>query len=573
MSGFIEPINPDHAEAKANLASLLQLEGRIREAIPLLMDAVALDPTHVQRRRTLAEALLLAPLNRAGAKKRSVLVNLCRDENLLTFLLPSIVAVIRSDEGFQALHASARRGEDPFAAVAPSVAAFLREPLLLAALPRMQMADSSLEEVFTHVRRVILLRFGSGAATVETEIPADFICALARQCSFWGYAFFAAEDELRSVVRLREAVEAMLDQAYVTSRTLESSLAVAALYDSLHTLKGSARLVEYPVTQWSDAFRPIVQEQIENRNREREIALQLTAITPIDDEISVAVRAQYEENPYPRWVTLPSTDTDTIEALSKRLIPSQDIRFRRRPVPVLIAGCGTGRQPISFARVYTDSQILAVDLSRSSLAYAARMTERFGIGNITYRQGDILKLGSLDERFALIECCGVLHHLDDPMAGWRVLVDLLEPGGLMRIALYSERARYAIQGAKDFARQEKFPATPEGIRACRHAIMQLPDGHPARRVLAWGDFFSLDGCRDLIMHVQEHQFTLPRIEQCLDQLGLQFLGFECATQTSDRFTEMFPDGEANTNLRSWDRFEDVYPETFAGTYCFWCCRK
>jgi SAM-dependent methyltransferase len=274
------------------------------------------------------------------------------------------------------------------------------------------------------------------------------------------------------------------------------------------------------VTQWSDAFRPNVQEQIENRNREREIALQLTAITPIDDEISVAVRAQYEENPYPRWVTLPSTDTDTIEALSKRLIPSQDIRFRRRPVPVLIAGCGTGRQPISFARVYTDSQILAVDLSRSSLAYAARMTERFGIGNITYRQGDILKLGSLDERFALIECCGVLHHLDDPMAGWRVLVDLLEPGGLMRIALYSERARYAIQGAKDFARQEKFPATPEGIRACRHAIMQLPDGHPARRVLAWGDFFSLDGCRDLIMHVQEHQFTLPRIEQCLDQLGL-----------------------------------------------------
>jgi SAM-dependent methyltransferase len=301
--------------------------------------------------------------------------------------------------------------------------------------------------------------------------------------------------------------------------------------------------------------------------------MQLTAITPIDDGISVAVRAQYEENPYPRWVTLPSTDTDTIEALSSRLLPSQDVRIRPRPVPVLIAGCGTGRQPISFARVYTDSQILAVDLSLSSLAYAARMTARFGIVNITYRQADILKLGSLDARFALIECCGVLHHLDDPVAGWRELVDLLEPDGLMRIALYSEKARHAIQGAKDFARQEKFPATPEGIRGCRHAIMQLAEGHPARRVLTWSDFFSLDGCRDLIMHVQEHQFTLPRIEQCLDQLGLQFLGFECATQTSNRFREMFPDGEANTNLRAWDQFEDVYPETFVGTYCFWCCRK
>ena len=75
------------------------------------------------------------------------------------------------------------------------------------------------------------------------------------------------------------------------------------------------------------------------------------------------------------------------------------------------------------------------------------------------------------------------------MAGWRVLVDLLEPDGLMRIALYSEMARHAIQGAKDFARQEKFPATPEGIRCCRHAIMQLPDGHPARKVMTWGDFY------------------------------------------------------------------------------------
>jgi SAM-dependent methyltransferase len=573
MSGLIEPINPDHAEAKANLASLLQSKGRIREAIPLLMEAVALDPTHAQRRRTLAEALLLAPLNRAGAKKRSVLASLCEDENLLTFLLPSIVAVMRSDQGFQALHASARRGEDPFAAVVPSVAAFLREPLFLAALPRMQIADLSLEEVFTHVRRAILLRFESGAGSADPEIPADFVCALARQCSFWGYAFFAAKDELQCVARLREAVEAMLDQTFVTPRTLESSLAVAALYDSLHTVKGSARLLEYPMTQWSDTFRPIVQEQIENRIREREIAMQLTAITPIDDEISVAVRAQYEVNPYPRWVTLPSTDTDTIEALSKRLLPSEDARIRPRPAPVLIAGCGTGRQPISFARVYTDSQILAVDLSLSSLAYAARMTKRLGIANITYRQADILKLGTLDARFALIECCGVLHHLDDPMAGWRVLVDLLEPDGLMRIALYSEKARYAIQGAKDFALQEKFPATPEGIRACRHAIMQLPDGHAARRVLTWGDFFSLDGCRDLIMHVQEHQFTLPRVEQCLDQLGLQFLGFECATETSNRFGEMFPGGEANTNLRAWDQFEDVYPETFVGTYCFWCCRK
>jgi 2-polyprenyl-3-methyl-5-hydroxy-6-metoxy-1,4-benzoquinol methylase len=57
---------------------------------------------------------------------------------------------------------------------------------------------------------------------------------------------------------------------------------------------------------------------------------------------------------------------------------------------------------------------LAVDLSLASLAYAARMTERLGISNITYQQADILELSHLDLRFAQVECVGVLHHLDDP---------------------------------------------------------------------------------------------------------------------------------------------------------------
>ena len=101
------------------------------------------------------------------------------------------------------------------------------------------------------------------------------------------------------------------------------------------------------------------------------------------------------------------------------------------------------------------------------------------------------------------------------MAGWRVLVDLMEPDGLMKICLYSKRARRAIQSAREFARSLDLPPTPEGLRACRHAIAGLPDGHPAKKVLTYGDFYALDNCRDMIMHVQEHQFTLPELEACL----------------------------------------------------------
>jgi tetratricopeptide (TPR) repeat protein/SAM-dependent methyltransferase len=569
-------LKPEHPDAKANLALVLQAKGRLQEALPLLFEVVANAPTDTRLRRILAEALLGVGFNKAGESERSILLSLCMDDNISMLCLnTAIIELTKNSEGFRILQNSVRQGEDPFISIVPAVAAFLREPLLQAGLPRMPIPDAAMEEVLTHMRRCILVRSGavSALAAADPNVPAEFICAMARQCFYSGYAFFADETELQRVANLREALQDALQERMASPRILESSLVVAALYDSLHTLKGCERLLEYPLTEWSEAFRPLVAEQIGSRKREREIVMQLASITAIDDEISRAVRAQYEENPYPRWTTVARPDIETIERLSSRLRPLEEVRIRPRPVPMLIAGCGTGHHPIQVARTYPDAEILAVDLSLASLAYAARMTERLGISNITYRQADILKLSHLDRRFAVVESVGVLHHLDDPMAGWRILVDLLESDGLMKIALYSEKARSSVRAAREFAKSLDFPLTPQGIRYCRHAIIGLPDGHPAKEVMTFSDFFTLDECRDLILHVQEHQFTLPRIADCLDQLGLQFLGLECARATRDRFREMFPDRDADNNLDAWHQFEETYPASFKAMYTFWCCRK
>jgi tetratricopeptide (TPR) repeat protein len=569
-------LKPDYPEAKTNLALLLKADGRIHEAMQLLFDLVSNEPTNTQLRGILVGALYGVGFDRAGEKEPNVLLSLCMDDNVsMLSLNTAIVELMKGGQAFQVLQQSARRSEDPFAEIVPAVAAFLRDPLLLAALPRMPIVDAAMEEVLAHMRRCILFRFEalSGLEVTDPVVPAEFICALARQCFFSGYAFFADENELQRIASARKALEEMLKERTVNPRTLESSLAVAALYDSLHTLKACECLLEHPIADWSEAFRPIVQEQIKNRTREREIAMQIASIAVIDDAISLAVRAQYEENPYPRWVTVPSPSVGTVENLSRSLRPGHEVRVHPRPVPILIAGCGTGIQSIRVAQTYPDSEILAVDLSLASLAYAARMTERFGIANITYRQGDILKLANLDRSFAMIECVGVLHHLDDPMAGWRVLVKLLEPDGLMKIALYSEKARSSVRAARDFARSLNLPLTPEGIRHCRRAIINLPEGHPVKEVMHFNDFFTVDEFRDMVMHVHEHQFTLPGIAGCLDQLGLQFLGLECAATTRKRFREMFPDSDADNKLEAWHQFEEIHPETFRSMYSFWCCRK
>lgn len=566
----------DYFEAKTCLALLLKTMGRASEAIPLLFEAVANAPTDTQLRTHLVDALFGIGFTRAGEEERRILLSLSMDDNVsLLFLETALVTLMKNDAGFGILQECAKVGEDPFNTIDPAVAAFLREPLLLSALPRMTYPDGAVEPVFVHLRRCILQRFTKlrGLAETDPVVPAEFICAMAQQCFFSGYAFFRDEDEAAQVASVRDALQSILPQATATPRAIEWALAVASLYDSLHTLQGCERLLELPAAEWSDAFRPLLKEQIENRTREREIALRIAPITVIDDEVSLAVRAQYEENPYPRWATVPGPDTDSIENLSRRLLPGRAVRVRPRPVQILVAGCGTGHHSIQVARAFPDSEVLAVDLSLASLAYAARMTERFGISNIEYRQADILKLGNLGRRFSMIECCGVLHHLDDPMAGWQVLVSLLEPDGLMKIALYSEKARSGIRAARDFIRPLNLPLTPDGIRRCRHAIMRLPDGHPARDALTFRDFFTLDGCRDLIMHVQEHQFTLPRIADCIDRLDLQFLQLECPPATRVRFTEMFPDTAALTDPAAWHQFELAFPDTFKSMYTFWCCRK
>ena len=182
--------------------------------------------------------------------------------------------------------------------------------------------------------------------------------------------------------------------------------------------------------------------------------------------------------------------------------------------------------PVGTAQRFPDSSVLAVDLSLTSLAYAARKTHELGIGNIEYAQADILALGSLAERFDVIECAGVLHHLDDPLAGWRILCSLLRPDGVMRIGLYSELARRHVVRARELIAAEGFAPTPDGIRACRAAILARQDDALLARVARGEDFYSLSGCRDLMFHVREHRFTLPRIAGLLADLGLAFIGFE-----------------------------------------------
>ncbi len=446
------------------------------------------------------------------------------------------------------------------------LAAVTRDALLRSLLASASVQSVAMERFLTQARHALLgLVTDEGADRPEDEDLLAFCCALARQCFLNEYVFDETGEERAAADALRERLAGRLSGASSFPLTW---LAMAAAYGPLDALASADRLLAL------DCGRHVallVDQQVRAPRRERELRAHIPALTAIGAGVSAQVRAQYEENPYPRWTRAPSILAPLgIDEFLRRLAPA---RFRPLGKPsgldVLIAGCGTGFQSVCSAQLYAGSRLLAVDLSLASLGYARRKTEELGLANIEYAQADILKLGALERRFDLIESIGVLHHLEDPEAGWRTLCGLLRPGGVMLIALYSEPARQDIVAARRFISERGHAPDADGIRRCRQDILSLPEADWKAELLRRWDFFSASECRDLLFHVQEHRYTLPRLKETLDRLGLRFLGFQLDPATLSRYAQQFPDDPDKANLDNWHRFETENPRTFRAMYLFW----
>jgi len=476
-----------------------------------------------------------------------------------------IFGVLRGDERVRGLLQAAQSGCLDYHTASATLASL---SILLKLLCLTPVRDREIEDLLVRLRRQLL-----DVALAGTPCPdgLPFAAALARQCFLNEYLMPDDAAERAAVALLQDRVERSL--ASQTPVPADEVLALAA-YIPLSSLPSAAALA----TAATAPIRDVIRQQILEPAEERAIRATIPRLTTIDNHTSRAVQTQYEENPYPRW-TKPTLERASVPmaAAVRRLLPHADLRwFRPSATPdVLIAGCGTGLQALHAASRYQDARLLAVDLSLSSLAYAIRKTRELGVKNIRYAQADILELGSVEQRFDLIESTGVLHHMRDPVQGWRKLADKLNDDGVMRVALYSQLARRPIDKARALIAERGYAADLPGIRQARRDILSLALTDPEIRPLARFDMYALSDCRDLLFHVQEDRFTVPRLAATLAELGLEFLGFEPPSgDTMRRFAEMNRDVEtALGSLAAWERFEERYPETFSSMYWLWCRKR
>jgi len=246
------------------------------------------------------------------------------------------------------------------------------------------------------------------------------------------------------------------------------------------------------------------------------------------------VRAQYEDYPYPardpadeRQRLITGSPSHLLEIEHYVLAGA-----RAGALNALIAGGGTGDAAIMLAQQLADrgaGSVTYLDVSAASLEIARARAAMRGLDNIRFLQGSLLDVGAIAPGpYDYIDCCGVLHHLDEPQAGLDALVTQLAPAGGMGIMLYGTLGRsgvYPLQRA--LARLAGGDAPAARVALARRLIGQLPEGNLFRRNPHLGDHLQGDdaGLYDLLLHSRDRAYTVPELADLVAASGLKLSSF------------------------------------------------
>jgi SAM-dependent methyltransferase len=534
-------LHPGFAGLHSALGRLYLELHRFGDAMGPFENCVLLDPAAGGERATLV-AIYGTRVFAAFSERSKVAMTICLADPALTHSLMrhAWLSLLRLDpEEARTLELLDAPDYDSFCRLATDdrLSNWEASAFLSLGLRRFLVADPAFERGLTFARRW----FSEEGARAERHL--SLLCTLARYCHLTEYALVCESD----IAELPAHPATPGDVARLACyRTLADHPDVATFRE----------LSDEP------AYRDLLDVTVREPIEEKAIAERIVEVAPVTDAVSLLVRRQYEENPYPRWTTVGSGGA-----------VSPDVARLARGKAILVAGCGTGLEAIDVA-LFPAARVDAIDLSRASLAYATRKAAELDVANVFFRQAEILDIARVGSSFDLIVSSGVLHHMRDPVAGLRALLGVLAPGGVLKIALYSTLARAAFTEAREWARREGFAPTLRGIRDFRAAVLARPDGDPMRQRLTESyDFYSVSQCRDLVFHVEEHSFALPELAAIFVELGLSVVRVEArGPRDLEAYRVRFPADTAATDLANWDILERENPTMFSRMYVLWLCR-
>ena len=243
------------------------------------------------------------------------------------------------------------------------------------------------------------------------------------------------------------------------------------------------------------------------------------------DPTTAAVRAQYEQFPYPA-VAQPEIRL----AADVRLLLSYGRLQRpgKRPLRCLDAGCGRGNLVLGAATTQPDVQFTAIDINRVALAAADAKARELGLTNIRFHEVDLMTLAGLDvppDGFDVVVSSGVLHHLASPEEGLRQLRRVLAPHGILSLMVYGASGReplYRMVRAVDLLIARDEPIAERLAMARRLEREVVGD---AMRVgpIVLSDAIADNEFVDRYLNVNETSYDVASLWRLLERCGMKFL--------------------------------------------------
>ncbi len=601
-------IMPEHPEALNNLGSLYHSQGQLNQSMQYFGQALKIQPNNAQFHYNLSQAYwqmdnieqsFLFALSALQLQEENLLYRQNFIQALAVIqkipnspevikqieqsynvegvgwqnLLGPSLAVLRQQTAFFRLRESAISNDYDliyYFINTEELDQLLKNKLLLHCLTHTVITFEDDERLFTLLRRA-LLNLAIEKNYILKNHKIAMIAALSCQCFNNEYAFAQSDDETSKI----DNITALLSNInFDKSLSIENQviLILFAMYRPLYTIKNLKDHAFNKTAHQSEQWSLMIERQLIHAQEEQKIMKNIESLTQIEDQTSQAVQGQYEDSPYPRWLSINLTKPRNYREILQRLFPHFKAPvFSQSPMDLLIAGCGTGSHSTLTSTRFTDVNVLAIDLSRHSIAYARRMANRNHINNLKFAQADILGLKNLDRRFHIIESIGVLHHMNKPEDGLRVLRDLLHEKGMINLGFYSSLARRHVTEARKYFKN--IVPTPSSIRQARQKVFSLAKDDPIRTITGISDFYSMSECRDLIFHTQERCYSIIEIKDLINNCGLKFIGFELPSpSTKKKYMEINPDDLQLNNLDKWAEYEALNPDTFIGMYTFWCQR-
>jgi len=197
------------------------------------------------------------------------------------------------------------------------------------------------------------------------------------------------------------------------------------------------------------------------------------------------------------------------------------------------------------------------------MAIAQKRAEYRGLTNITWIHDSILNIPALKlGKFDYITCTGVLHHLESPDAGLKVLSDSLTDDGGMGIMVYAQYGRTGVYQMQDMLRMvnEGITSRQEEVKNGWAVVNALPNTNWYKRGGAelsgdlgpYGDV----GMYDMFLHKQDRAYTVPQLYEFVEKAGLNFVEYNSAySRVMLKPETYFKDPEFLKKIKAMDKWK------------------